>query len=90
MKKTIALAAAVIGFAALAANAQPYASPPSDNLLFTQAQAPTEGTAAKAKAAKAKKKSDAKAKTAAKSKKGDPKKASKKKNAKKKAAPAPS
>ena len=89
MKKTIALAAA-IGLAAWTASAQPYAPPPSDHLLFTQAQAPTEGTAAKAKAAKAKKKSDAKAKTAAKSKKGDPKKASKKKNAKKKAAPAPS
>jgi hypothetical protein len=88
MKKIIALAAAaVFGFAAFAASAQPYAAPPSDNLLFAQAQAPQDAPTAKAKkAAKAKKKSDSKTKAAATSKKGGAKKADAKKTAKKKAA----
>ena len=87
MKKIIALAvAAIFGLAAFAASAQSYAPPPSDNLLFAQAQAPQDAPTVKAKkTAKAKKKSDSKTKTAAKSKKGGAKKADAKKTTMKKA-----
>lgn len=89
MHRMIALAvAALFGLAPLAAGAQSYASPPSDNLLFAQAPQPQGAPAAKAKkTTKAKKKSEAKSKAAAKSKKSSAKKASKKKAAAKKATP---